>query len=209
MFNVHAWPHVPDTAQLNAVRIADHKSAFHSPEHELAIDEHLTVRVLEGGGARRLSGRITELSGPRLVAQVPEYVKPETCVRIDSDDGFILGVAVGCWREGQATLVALELQQVLHGVKRRESLQPSDNGNGFWREACCRIAVLTTNMFDFFFQSHLPERALVEYRAGLLDKKRLEMLEGHLLLCPTCQLQLEELLPPAAAAPALHLCVGG
>lgn len=50
-------------------------------------------------------------------------------------------------------------------------------------------------MFDFLLWQHIPDRALIEYRAGLLDKECSEMLEAHLLLCPTCQLQLVDLIP--------------
>jgi hypothetical protein len=50
-------------------------------------------------------------------------------------------------------------------------------------------------MFDFLRRSHLPDKALILFRAGLLDKSCSELLEAHLLLCPTCQLQLEATLP--------------
>jgi hypothetical protein len=50
-------------------------------------------------------------------------------------------------------------------------------------------------VFDFLLWQHIPDRALIEYRAGLLDKECSEMLEAHLLLCPTCQLQLVDLIP--------------
>jgi hypothetical protein len=63
-------------------------------------------------------------------------------------------------------------------------------------------------MFDFLLRRHMPERTLIEYRAGLLDKDSSEMLEAHLLLCPTCQLELEELMPPTAAPGFLQLCRG-
>ena len=63
-------------------------------------------------------------------------------------------------------------------------------------------------MFDFLLWPHMPERTLVEYRAGLLDRQSAEVLEAHLLLCPTCQLELEELLPPTCAPGRLYLCRG-
>ena len=63
-------------------------------------------------------------------------------------------------------------------------------------------------MFEFLLRRHLPTRALVEYRAGFLDKQRTDMLEAHLLVCPTCQLQLEDLLPPTAHSRLLQLCEG-
>lgn len=63
-------------------------------------------------------------------------------------------------------------------------------------------------MFDFLLRCHLPERTLTEYRAGLLDKESFEMLEEHLLLCPTCQLQLEDVTYQAAAPGLLHAWQG-
>jgi hypothetical protein len=51
-------------------------------------------------------------------------------------------------------------------------------------------------VFEFLLQSHLPDRTLILYRAGLLNKDRYDMLEAHLVLCPTCQLQLEGLCSP-------------
>jgi hypothetical protein len=58
-------------------------------------------------------------------------------------------------------------------------------------------------VFDFLYRSHLPDRALILFRAGLLDRSCSDLLEAHLLLCPTCQLQLEDTLPstgPRSAA---------
>jgi hypothetical protein len=54
-------------------------------------------------------------------------------------------------------------------------------------------------MFEFLLRRHLPDRLLIQYRAGLLDGEGYDMLGAHLMLCPTCQLQLEDLLPPTAA----------
>ena len=61
-------------------------------------------------------------------------------------------------------------------------------------------------MFEFLLRRHISDTTLNQYRAGLLDRRDLELLEGHLLLCPTCQLQLEDLLPHVAASPLLQLC---
>ena len=61
-------------------------------------------------------------------------------------------------------------------------------------------------MFEFLLWRHMPDRALVQYRAGLLDKECSEMLEAHLALCPTCQLQLEGLLPVTTAGGLSQLC---
>jgi hypothetical protein len=62
-------------------------------------------------------------------------------------------------------------------------------------------------MFEFLFWRHIPDRMLIQYRAGLLDKECSDTLEAHLLLCPTCQLQSEDLLPPTAVPGLLDLCV--
>ncbi|MGD0774481.1 MAG: hypothetical protein ABSC05_16835 [Candidatus Solibacter sp.] len=61
-------------------------------------------------------------------------------------------------------------------------------------------------MFEFLLRRHLPDRLLIQYQAGLLDRECAHMLEAHLMLCPTCQLQLEDLLPPTAAGGVLQLC---
>jgi hypothetical protein len=63
-------------------------------------------------------------------------------------------------------------------------------------------------MFEFLLWRHVPDRILIQYRAGLLDKERSDTLEAHLLLCPTCQLQLEDLRPPTVAPAILQLCGG-
>jgi hypothetical protein len=63
-------------------------------------------------------------------------------------------------------------------------------------------------VFEFLLRRHLPDRTLTQYRAGLLDKECSDMLETHLLLCPTCQLQLEDLLPPTVPGGLLQLCGG-
>jgi hypothetical protein len=51
-------------------------------------------------------------------------------------------------------------------------------------------------MFEFLLGRHISDTTLIHYRAGLLDKKCFDMLEAHLMVCPTCQLQLLDLLPP-------------
>ena len=54
-------------------------------------------------------------------------------------------------------------------------------------------------MFDFLLSIHMPKSAFIRYRAGLLDRESSELLETHLMLCPTCQLQLENLPVPIDA----------
>jgi hypothetical protein len=62
-------------------------------------------------------------------------------------------------------------------------------------------------MFEFLLRRHIPDRILIQYRAGSLDKDCSDALEGHLLLCPTCQLQLEDVLPPTAVPRLFDLCL--
>jgi len=61
-------------------------------------------------------------------------------------------------------------------------------------------------VFEFLLWRHMPEKTLIQYQAGLLDKERSEMLEAHLLLCPTCQLQWENVSRPAAASSLPQFC---
>jgi hypothetical protein len=63
-------------------------------------------------------------------------------------------------------------------------------------------------MFEFLLRRHMADRTLIHYRAGLLDQECSDALEEHLMLCPTCQLQLEDLLPPATSRGLLQLCGG-
>jgi len=63
-------------------------------------------------------------------------------------------------------------------------------------------------MFDFLLCRHIPDRMLIQYRAGLLDQECSDTLEAHLLLCPTCQLQLGDLRPQTAVPGLLQLCGG-
>ena len=64
-------------------------------------------------------------------------------------------------------------------------------------------------MFEFLLGRHISDTTLIHYRAGLLDKKCFDMLEAHLMVCPTCQLQLLDLLPPPEAALGLSSLSGG
>jgi hypothetical protein len=63
-------------------------------------------------------------------------------------------------------------------------------------------------MFEFLLWRHISDRTLIQYRAGLLDKECSDRLDTHLMLCPTCQLQLEDLLPPTKTPGRLQLCGG-
>jgi len=61
-------------------------------------------------------------------------------------------------------------------------------------------------MFEFLLRRHLPDRVLIQHRAGVLAGKSSGLLEAHVMLCPTCQLQLEDLLPPTADHAFLRRC---
>jgi hypothetical protein len=93
-----------------------------SLEHPLEIGEELTLRVLGNAGERLVSGRTVKLVGRRLIAQVWESLEPETCIRIDCVDAFLLGETLGCWREGAAMFIAVELHQALTGLERLAKL---------------------------------------------------------------------------------------
>ena len=74
------------------------------------------------GCGRLLSGRVVQLVGRRLIAEVSEHLKPGACLRIDCEDALVLGEILGCWREKSATFAvvetfaAVELLQALTGL---------------------------------------------------------------------------------------------
>ena len=90
------------------------------PRNSLAfavdIKENFAFRVLDDHGGHLASGRVAHLEDRRLIAQVSEYLKPDTCLRIDCDDAFLLGETLGCWREGLATFAAVKLLESLTGL---------------------------------------------------------------------------------------------
>jgi hypothetical protein len=95
-----------------------------SLERILELEETFTLGVLlDEGGGQLVSGKIIELVGFRLIAQVSEYMKPDTCVRIDCDDALLQGEVLGCWREGPVTFACMELLQVLTGLKELAKLR--------------------------------------------------------------------------------------
>jgi hypothetical protein len=95
-----------------------------SLECALEIDEDFTLRVLlDEGGGPLVSGKVIELLGLRLIAQVSAYMKPDTCVQIDCDDALLQGEILGCWREGPVTFAGMELLQALTGLKELAKLR--------------------------------------------------------------------------------------
>ena len=87
-----------------------------SPSFAVDIKEKFVFRVLDDHGGHSASGRVAQLAGRRLIAQVSEHLKPDTCVRIDCDNAFLLGETLGCWSEGLATFAAVKLVESLTGL---------------------------------------------------------------------------------------------
>src|SRR5450755_4822842 len=82
----------------------------------MEIKEKFTFRVLDEDGEHLSTGRVVQLVGGRLIAQVSEYLGPNTCVRIDCDDALLLCEVLGCWHQGLATFAAVKLIQTLTGL---------------------------------------------------------------------------------------------
>lgn len=90
--------------------------AVNSLDQPLRIAEQLPLRVLEHDSERVVSAVTIKLVGRRLIFRVSEYLAPDTCVRIDCEDAFLLGETLGSWREGTATFAAVEIRQALTGL---------------------------------------------------------------------------------------------
>jgi hypothetical protein len=88
----------------------------HSLSYEVEIKEKFAFRVLDECGGHLASGMAAQLVSGRLIAQVSEYLRPNTCVRIDSDEALLLGEIQGCWCEGRKNFAAIELLQSLAGM---------------------------------------------------------------------------------------------
>ena len=88
----------------------------HSLSYEVEIKEQFKFRVLDPGGGHLASGKAARLVSGRLIAQVSEYLRPDTCVRIDCDGALLLGEVQGCWCEGLRNFAAIELLQSLAGI---------------------------------------------------------------------------------------------
>src|ERR1019366_158606 len=87
------------------------------------VKKSFAVSAREEAGGHLASGRVVHLVGRRLIARVSEYLKSDTCVRIDCVDTFLLGEILGCWREGPATFAAVELLQALTGLEELARLR--------------------------------------------------------------------------------------
>ena len=101
--------------------MAPNVAPFPAPKSHIAMNicdtrvvlpEAFSVVVL-GDREHLVQARALKLIGRRLIAQVSEYLNAEDCVQIGCEDAFLLGEVLGSWREGDATFVAIELQQAL------------------------------------------------------------------------------------------------
>ena len=82
----------------------------------LEIQEKFTLTVLDTREKHTVAGRVVKLVGRRLIAQISEYLRTETCIRIDCSDAFLLGEVIGCWQEGNVTCI-IDFQQALVGLR--------------------------------------------------------------------------------------------
>ena len=106
----------------------------------MGIDEEFAFRVLDEDGEHPPTGRVVQLVGGRLIAQVSQYLKPNTCVRIDCEDALLLGEVLGCWREGVASFVAVKLIQMLTGLDQLARFR-----QGHWEFPKCLILEVRKN----------------------------------------------------------------
>src|SRR5262245_53179446 len=106
----------------------------------MGINEEFAFKVLDGGGEHLPTGRVIQLLGSRLIAQVSQYLKPNTCVRIDCEDALLLGEVLGCWREGVAIFVAVKLIQMLAGLDQLATFR-----QGYWEFPKCWILEVRKN----------------------------------------------------------------
>jgi hypothetical protein len=97
--------------------------AEQSLRRAVELKQRLTFRLLDDGCRQLLTGRVVQLVGRRLIAEVSEHLKPGTCLRIDCEDAFVLGETLGCWSEQSATFAvvktfaAVELLHALTGLE--------------------------------------------------------------------------------------------
>jgi hypothetical protein len=77
------------------------------------------MRVLDEDDGHLSKGTVVQLIGGRLIAKVAEPLRPNTCVKIECDETLLFGEVLGCWREGFATFIAV---QMFHGLTGLEEL---------------------------------------------------------------------------------------
>lgn len=92
------------------------KTVKPSPKNPLELKESLAITVLDESSEFFIIAEAVKLVGRRLLARIPFPLAQHTCIRIDCDDSLILGHVLGCWHEGAASFVALEMEEVLLNV---------------------------------------------------------------------------------------------
>jgi hypothetical protein len=88
-----------------------------SSTHSVEIREQFTLLSLDDSAGHLTTGKVIQLTGQRLIAQVSEPLKPDTCVKIGCEDAFVLGEILGCWRDQSETFAAVKLLQELSGLE--------------------------------------------------------------------------------------------
>ena len=83
------------------------------PKNPLEHKESFAITVLGASDEFFIIAEAVKLVGRRLLAKIPFPLSQDTCIRIDCDDSLILGHVLGCWHEGSANFVALEMKEVL------------------------------------------------------------------------------------------------
>ncbi len=81
------------------------------------MGEVVTITVLDPSG-EAVEGRVTDVSPRGLGVELRRAVSPGTAVRIDLNDGFVLGEAVHAGRRGDAYYCGLHFDQALAGLAR-------------------------------------------------------------------------------------------
>lgn len=78
----------------------------------MELPERFEIRVL-GSTPDRVDATAIKLVNRRLMARVAKTVTAGVPIRIDCRDAILLGEILACWREGNAILAAIDLQQAL------------------------------------------------------------------------------------------------
>jgi len=84
-------------------------------EPRFAANQPITVTLL-GEDTRTENATVKNASSRGLAIELSNPIPPSTALKIEFEDGFVLGEAVYCRRESHAWLVGVELDQVLCGL---------------------------------------------------------------------------------------------
>lgn len=80
--------------------------------HHVDLPDRVGIRVL-GAKERTVDGKTVAIAGRRLIVQIAEPIPAGEAIGVDGSDSLLLGEVLGCWREGSATLAAIEFQHAL------------------------------------------------------------------------------------------------